>query len=84
MVTRAGKAESIKQYYTVSHEGKESEVEIEIPFSGRGWLSLGRFHFSSGESSVVLSDKGSSDNQVVYADAIKWVWDEGKEDEVIE
>ncbi len=84
MVTRTGKAESIKQYYTVSHEGKESEVEIEIPFSGRGWLSLGRFHFSSGESSVVLSDKGSSDNQVVYADAIKWVWDEGKEDEVIE
>ena len=84
MSTGTGKTEPVKQYYTVRHDDKESEVEMEIPYAGRGWLSLGRFYFPSGESSIVLNDKGSTDNQVIYADAVKWVWDEGKENKVIE
>lgn len=65
----------IKQLYLVRHDGSESEVELEIPFAQREWLSLGRFYFSPGEASVILTDKKGTPDQVIYADAVKWVYE---------
>ena len=65
----------LKQIYTVCHDGKEVKATVEVPVADRGWISLGRFHFAPGEVSVVLSDKGSMDDQIIYADAVKWVFD---------
>lgn len=65
----------IKQLYLVRHDGSESEVELEIPFVQREWLSLGRFYFSPGEASVILTDKNCTPDQVIYADAVKWVYE---------
>ncbi len=70
-----GERKPIMQYYIVRHDGKESEVSMEISdYVDRGWVSLGRFYFSSGEASVVLTDQGSVDDQIIYADAVKWVF----------
>lgn len=66
---------AVKQHYTVYHNGEESEEELEIPLPERGWLSLGRFYFHPGEATIVLNDKRSVADQIIYADAVKWVFD---------
>ncbi|KIO44192.1 MULTISPECIES: hypothetical protein [Sanguibacteroides] len=63
----------LKQNYIVRHDGQETEVSAAI-VSLEDWVSLGRFYFSSGEASVVLTDQGSVDDQIIYADAVKWVF----------
>ena len=68
-------ANTIKQNYLVQHDDKETEVAVEVIALNTSWISLGRFYFSSGEASVVLTDKGSVDDQNIYADAVKWVLD---------
>lgn len=60
-----------KQYYTVFHTGGEEEVIIETKGIS-GWISLGRYYFSSGENKISLSDKGEP-YQEIEADAMKWV-----------
>lgn len=63
------------QYYIVKHDDGEEEVSIET--GGRspsGWVSLGSFYFSKGDTKVTLSDKGSEPRQFIIADAIKWVY----------
>ncbi|WP_294139406.1 hypothetical protein [uncultured Sanguibacteroides sp.] len=75
MVIGVQKQTPIKQFYLVRHDGNESEVELEVPLTQREWLSLGRFYYPVGEASVVLTDKESIPNQIIYADAIKWVYD---------
>lgn len=69
----------IKQFYTVYHDGKEAKITVEVPVMDRGWISLGRFYFTPGEASVVLTDKGNADDQIIYADAVKWVF-KGKDE----
>ncbi|MCR9012472.1 ABC transporter permease [Gabonibacter chumensis] len=66
---------AVRQYYTVYRNGEKSEEEVEIPLPERGWLSLGRFYFSPGEATIVLNDKRSVAGQIIYADAVKWVFD---------
>ena len=66
--------ESNMQYYTVKHDDGEEEVSIETNENTQDWVSLGSFHFSPGEAKVILSDKGSNPNQVIYADAVRWVF----------
>lgn len=66
---------AIKQNYLVQHDSKETEISLEIIALNTNWISLGCFYFSPGDASVVLTDKGSVDDQVIYADAVKWVLD---------
>lgn len=40
----------------------------------QGWMTLGSFYFSQGEAKITLSDKGSGSNQIIFADAVKWVY----------
>ena len=37
-------------------------------------MTLGSFYFSAGEAKITLSDKGSESNQIIFADAVKWVY----------
>ena len=37
-------------------------------------MTLGSFYFSQGEAKITLSDKGSESNQIIFADAVKWVY----------
>ena len=63
------------QYYTVKHDDGEEEISIKVTGPGsEGWVMLGSFYFSEGKASVVLTDKGSGTGQMIYADAVKWVY----------
>lgn len=63
------------QYYTVKHDDGEEEISIKMTGPGsEGWVMLGSFYFSEGKASVVLNDKGSGTRQMIYADAVKWVY----------
>ena len=75
MMWRPGEQPKKYQYYTVKHDDGEEEVSIET--GGRspsGWVSLGSFYFSKGDTKVTLSDKGSEPRQFIVADAVKWVY----------
>ena len=63
------------QYYTVKHDDGEDEISIQA--SGRrseGWTVLGSFYFSEGKATVTLSDRGTGNRQMIFADAVKWVY----------
>lgn len=63
------------QYYTVKHDDGEEEISIKMTGPGsEGWVMLGSFYFSEGEATVVLTDKGSGSRQMIYADAVKWIY----------
>ena len=63
------------QYYTVKHDDGEEEIQVKMTGPGsEGWFMLGTFHFSEGNATVTLSDKGSGTRQLIYADAVKWVY----------
>jgi hypothetical protein len=65
-----------RQYYTVTHAGGTEEVFLDYAYkllAPGDWISLGRFTLPRGECKVVLSDRGDSSLQVIYADAVKWV-----------
>jgi hypothetical protein len=64
------------QYYTLSHDEGSEEIVFDFSSLGVGlsgeWISLGRHHLPAGQCKVTLSDKGATDYQLIYADAIKW------------
>lgn len=63
------------QYYTVKHDDGEEEISVKMTGPGsEGWFMLGSFYFSEGDATVTLSDKGSGARQLIYADAVKWVY----------
>ena len=66
--------EEFEQTYIVTKEKEhKSETTIAFPSSGkRGWISLGHFYLTPGQSTVILTDKGK-DGQIICADAMKWV-----------
>jgi hypothetical protein len=57
--------------YSITHDDGETQVEINTQDNQGGWIFLGDFYMSEGNSKVTLSDKTSND--IVIADAIKWV-----------
>lgn len=61
----------VKQFYKVLNGDTGQDVAVNV--AERGWIFLGRFHFSSGECKVSLSDQGEEE-QVILGDAIKWVY----------
>ena len=71
---RRGGEEKKTQYYTVKHDDGEEEISVETGRGRQGWMTLGSFYFSQGEAKITLSDKGSESNQIIFADAVKWVY----------
>lgn len=71
---RWGPPQTTLQYYTVKHAEGEEEVSIETQKDNQQWISLGTFYFNSGEATITLNDKGSIPNQIIYADAVRWVF----------
>lgn len=68
----------MKSYYTVYTSEGQEEVELEVGDEKYGWMFLGTFDLSAGNSCVVLDDRGVPPiedklAQLVVADAVKWV-----------
>ncbi|MFR5657841.1 MAG: hypothetical protein ACLUDU_07520 [Butyricimonas faecihominis] len=51
----------------------EARHEISIDTSDYGWISLGEYESTSGESVVMLHDTGDP-NHIIIGDAVKWVY----------
>jgi hypothetical protein len=58
------------QHYTISTA--DGPVEVSVDVEPRDWVHLGTFRLSAGEQQVTLDDSGVA-NQVIVADAVKWV-----------
>lgn len=57
--------------FTVFHDDGQEDVEVTVSSNNHGWVYLGEYYFSTGESKVVLSDK--TNGELVIGDAVKWV-----------
>lgn len=68
----SSESKDMEQTYIIPEYGQQIETTISLFPDNRGWVSLGRFYLSPGKTSVTLTDKGI-ENQIIYADAIKWV-----------
>ena len=67
----------IEQEYLISCEnGKEIRLEKNIA-GQKGWLSLGKYNYSSGLHHIFLTNKGRS-KQSIVGDAVKWVYREDR------
>ncbi|MGL5681838.1 MAG: hypothetical protein ACRDDZ_02130 [Marinifilaceae bacterium] len=67
-----GGDQAIFQYYTISFDGDNEEMELQVNPRDSEWTSMGRFRFDEKTKvSVTLSDK--TDRNYVIADAIKFV-----------
>lgn len=62
----------VLQYYTLASDGGVEEISLDVK-NATGWMSLGRFYFTPGTYSVVLSDKGEN-GQLIVGDAVKWTY----------
>jgi len=60
--------------YTVTEGNTEREVILNLSStnSQNGWFFLGRFNINGGSAKITLSDYGK-EQQIIVADAIKWV-----------
>ena len=61
-----------EQTYIVKVGDQEEETSIALEFNNLGWISLGRYYFPEGETTVILLDKGE-EGQIIHADAMKWI-----------
>ncbi|MFC1614134.1 hypothetical protein ACFL5K_02435 [Gemmatimonadota bacterium] len=57
-------------HFTINHDDGSEELKIDMDGAEQGWYLLGTFYFSSGATTVELTDQ--SKGRVVYADAVKW------------
>ena len=63
----------ITQYYTLYFGDKKEEIEFNARREiSTPWVSAGTFFFDKGEVRLVMNDK--CDVDLVYADAVKWVY----------
>lgn len=63
---------STQHYCITSHKGIET-IDLQLNDETLGWHSLGVFDLKAGKNSIELNDKGTDENQLIYADAVKWV-----------
>lgn len=60
-----------KQVYTLVFP--DAKYDVSIDTRDDGWISLGEYESTAGESVVILHDTGGS-NHVIIGDAVKWVY----------
>lgn len=65
-----------RQYYTVKNGEEVYEVSTETNdrWKQDSWYSLGEFPLKAGAVEVILWDKGETEDQVIVADAVKFVF----------
>jgi hypothetical protein len=66
-----------EQTYRINHTGGATEVTVDHSVVGSGWIYLGTYHFNAGssttgEGSVVITNKAPVTGKVVIADAIRF------------
>lgn len=61
------------QTYIFSHREGEEKVILEINNVGSGWISLGKYTCPAGKAKITLLDTGAYPDQLIFADAVKWV-----------
>ncbi len=66
-----------EQTYTINHTGGSTQVTVNHGLVGSGWVYLGTYHFNqgsstTGEGSVVITNKAPVTGKVVIADAIRF------------
>jgi hypothetical protein len=66
-----------EQTYTINHTGGSTEITVDHSKVGSGWVYLGTYHFdagksTTGEGSVVITNKSALSGKVVIADAIRF------------
>ena len=66
------KDKKFEYFYSIEGEDYKKEISLHLDVRQKGWISLGVHDFSIGESRIVLDDRGEPD-QIVIADAVKWV-----------
>lgn len=70
--TKVEKKDPTQTYY-FRHADGEEKMTLEVLHLGNGWVSLGKYNFTAGHTSLVLSDEGADQYQKIFADAVKWV-----------
>ena len=74
-VERGGRnEEDTYQYYTVIHDDGKDVIEFQTNREHQTWVSIGNFYFSEGGTKIILNDKGASPRQLIFADAVRWVY----------
>ncbi|MDX1701446.1 MAG: hypothetical protein R3250_12555, partial [Melioribacteraceae bacterium] len=58
-------------HYSIIHDDGRDDVNLDVGNAEKGWNLLGSFYFSEGKATVELTNESS--DQLVIADAIKWV-----------
>ncbi|MDR1414653.1 MAG: hypothetical protein LBI96_02490 [Odoribacteraceae bacterium] len=66
--------DEMHQYYVVTHADGEDEVSMQTNENRQSWVSVGSFYFDEGEAKITLVDRGSSSRQLIFADAVRWVY----------
>jgi hypothetical protein len=62
------------QYYKITHDDGVDEVSVQTNENRLSWVTVGSFYFSEGEAKITLTDRGSSSRQLIFADAVRWVY----------
>jgi hypothetical protein len=66
--------EETHQYYLITHADGEDEVSVQTNENRQSWISVGSFYFPEGEAKITLVDRGSNPRQIIFADAVRWVY----------
>ena len=60
------------QILTEDHTGRSEEIKLPRG-QNEGWIPLGYFDLQKGPVKMILHEKGAFPNQLLFADAVKWV-----------
>jgi hypothetical protein len=66
--------EEMYQYYKIVHADGEDEVSVKTNEDRQTWVPVGSFYFSEGDAKITLVDRGYSPRQLIFADAVRWVY----------
>jgi hypothetical protein len=66
--------DEMHQYYKIAHADGEDEVSVQTNEDRQTWVPVGSFYFSEGNAKITLVDKGFNPRQLIFADAVRWVY----------
>jgi hypothetical protein len=66
--------DEMHQYYKITHADGEDEVSVQTNEDRQTWVPVGSFYFSEGDAKITLVDKGFNPRQLIFADAVRWVY----------
>jgi hypothetical protein len=69
-----GNEEETYQYYEIVHADGTDEVSVQTSENRQSWVAVGSFYFTEGEAKITLVDRGATPRQLIFADAVRWVY----------